>query len=41
MNPCLYSALDVVSLFTNVALKKTFDIIWRRIDTDKEVTDYT
>ena len=34
----VFFSLDVVSLFTNVPLKKTVDIILKRIYTDKEIT---
>ena len=34
----MFVSLDVVSLFTNVPLKKTVDIILKRIHTDKEIT---
>ena len=34
----MFVPLDVVSLFTNVPLKKTVDIILKRIYTDKEIT---
>ena len=33
----MFVSLDVVSLFTNVPLKKTVDIILKRIYTDKEI----
>ena len=35
---CVFVSLDVVSLFTNVPLKKTVDIILKRIYTGKEIT---
>ena len=34
----VFVSLDVVSLFTNVKLKETVNIILKRIDTDKEIT---
>ena len=34
----MFVSLDVVSLFTNVPLKKTVDIILKRIYTGKEIT---
>ena len=34
----VFVSLDVVSLFTNVPLKKTVDIILKRIYTGKEIT---
>ena len=34
----VFVSLDAVSLFTNVKLKETVNIILKRIDTDKEIT---
>ena len=34
----VFVSLDVVSLFTNIKLKKTVNIILKHIDTDKEIT---
>ena len=34
----VFVSLDLVSLFTNVPLKKTVDIILKRIYTGKEIT---
>ena len=34
----VFVSLDIVSLFTNVPLRKTVDIILKRINTDIEIT---
>ena len=37
-NDLVFVSLDVVSLFTNVPLKKTVDIILKRVDNNKEIS---